>query len=46
MEIKPVHPVYFLTSLLILTLSGENIMVKHSVGKTDLILIGHAGKPV
>ena len=38
-QVKHVHAVDLLSGLLIVALAGQNVMIQHSVGKADLILI-------
>ena len=39
MKIQSMHAVDLLSGLLIVALAGQNVMIQHSVGKADLILI-------
>ena len=46
MQVQPVHPVDLLSGCRIITLTGQDIMVKNRVGKADLILVRHPAQPV
>lgn len=46
MEIQTVHTVNFLFRLFVFALSCKHIVIEHSIGESDLILIRHTAQPV